>query len=121
MSGLTEDRKDQLAARALSRLSEPQLPDGFAARIAARATSAQQTPATSRDTIAANEAELLPAADRTPLDPARPLRWPRYVAASAAALAVATVRSEEQTSELQSLKRIHYAVFCMNKKTYNLP
>src|SRR3546814_18106696 len=28
-----------------------------------------------------------------------------------------TVRSEEHTSELQSLMRISYAVFCLNKKT----
>src|SRR3546814_2975153 len=32
-----------------------------------------------------------------------------------------TVRSEEHTSELQSLMRISYAVFCLKKKnTYNL-
>src|SRR3546814_4550990 len=29
------------------------------------------------------------------------------------------VRSEEHTSELQSLMRISYAVFCLNKKTHN--
>src|SRR3546814_4912007 len=29
---------------------------------------------------------------------------------------LATVRSEEHTSELQSLMRISYAVFCLNKK-----
>src|SRR3546814_9324723 len=29
----------------------------------------------------------------------------------------ATLRSEEHTSELQSLMRISYAVFCLNKKT----
>src|SRR3546814_5784411 len=29
----------------------------------------------------------------------------------------ATIRSEEHTSELQSLMRISYAVFCLNKKT----
>src|SRR3546814_1427755 len=28
-------------------------------------------------------------------------------------------RSEEHTSELQSLMRISYAVFCLNKKHYN--
>src|SRR3546814_6557213 len=28
-----------------------------------------------------------------------------------------TLRSEEHTSELQSLMRISYAVFCLNKKT----
>src|SRR3546814_8351642 len=30
------------------------------------------------------------------------------------------VRSEEHTSELQSLMRISYAVFCLKKKTYPL-
>src|SRR3546814_5164664 len=29
------------------------------------------------------------------------------------------VRSEEHTSELQSLMRISYAVFCLNKKKHN--
>src|SRR3546814_1500810 len=32
---------------------------------------------------------------------------------------VAWVRSEEHTSELQSLMRISYAVFCLKKKTNN--
>src|SRR3546814_2372687 len=31
------------------------------------------------------------------------------------------VRSEEHTSELQSLMRNSYAVFCLNKKTYTIP
>src|SRR3546814_10198157 len=30
-----------------------------------------------------------------------------------------TARSEEHTSELQSLMRISYAVFCLKKKTHN--
>src|SRR3546814_4389904 len=30
-------------------------------------------------------------------------------------------RSEEHTSELQSLMRISYAVFCLKKKNYNIP
>src|SRR3546814_3977915 len=32
--------------------------------------------------------------------------------------AAQTARSEEHTSELQSLMRISYAVFCLKKKTY---
>src|SRR3546814_6703093 len=36
---------------------------------------------------------------------------------AAAASPAATARSEEHTSELQSLMRISYAVFCLNKKT----
>src|SRR3546814_7016177 len=35
------------------------------------------------------------------------------------ALGVAAVRSEEHTSELQSLMRISYAVFCLKKKKKN--
>src|SRR3546814_3577719 len=39
-------------------------------------------------------------------------------------LSFASIRSEEHTSELQSLMRISYAVFCLTKKnkkpTYNL-
>src|SRR3546814_6644998 len=34
-------------------------------------------------------------------------------------LAVCGVRSEEHTSELQSLMRISYAVFCLKKKKHN--
>src|SRR3546814_3826106 len=34
------------------------------------------------------------------------------------ALAALRVRSEEHTSELQSLMRISYAVFCLKKKKY---
>src|SRR3546814_8664199 len=33
-------------------------------------------------------------------------------------LHIGAVRSEEHTSELQSLMRISYAVFCLNTKTY---
>src|SRR3546814_6669623 len=33
----------------------------------------------------------------------------------------ALVRSEEHTSELQSLMRISYAVFCLKKKTHYYP
>src|SRR3546814_4586163 len=42
-------------------------------------------------------------------------RFPRPRAAPAR-LAVGTRRSEEHTSELQSLMRISYAVFCLKKK-----
>src|SRR3546814_2443666 len=38
------------------------------------------------------------------------------VGAAVAWLAAAPRRSEEHTSELQSLMRISYAVFCLNKK-----
>src|SRR3546814_3667648 len=35
-------------------------------------------------------------------------------------LGIGCLRSEEHTSELQSLMRISYAVFCLPKKTYHL-
>src|SRR3546814_9252230 len=42
----------------------------------------------------------------------------KFWQAASALIAVAVVRSEEHTSELQSLMRISYAVFCLKKKTY---
>src|SRR3546814_7157127 len=44
-------------------------------------------------------------------------RWERQLAAYSAANQ--RVRSEEHTSELQSLMRISYAVFCLKTKTKN--
>src|SRR3546814_2073104 len=41
------------------------------------------------------------------------------MASDAASSAGQQVRSEEHTSELQSLMRISYAVFCLKKKIYN--
>src|SRR3546814_5461271 len=41
----------------------------------------------------------------------------RFSSESSANSAEAMVRSEEHTSELQSLMRISYAVFCLQKKT----
>src|SRR3546814_1592347 len=42
--------------------------------------------------------------------------FPEPSAAIAAAAASSALRSEEHTSELQSLMRISYAVFCLKKK-----
>src|SRR3546814_7573084 len=42
--------------------------------------------------------------------------FPQLISDILAPLAVEVVRSEEHTSELQSLMRISYAVFCLNKK-----
>src|SRR3546814_3870870 len=41
---------------------------------------------------------------------------PELGAAAVAGRAMAALRSEEHTSELQSLMRISYAVFCLKKK-----
>src|SRR3546814_7007154 len=43
-------------------------------------------------------------------------RCPSFAAVSAAPIAAVSKRSEEHTSELQSLMRISYAVFCLKKK-----
>src|SRR3546814_4783563 len=45
---------------------------------------------------------------------------PEAVRATAALIPGAAFRSEEHTSELQSLMRISYAVFCLKKKTDSL-
>src|SRR3546814_17683364 len=55
---------------------------------------------------------------RQPRRPATAARRPRHPrAASAPTALAASARSEEHTSELQSLMRISYAVFCLKKKT----
>src|SRR3546814_4478810 len=48
-------------------------------------------------------------------------KGPGWFAAEASneTLACTTIRSEEHTSELQSLMRISYAVFCLKKKNNN--
>src|SRR3546814_10231359 len=56
-----------------------------------------------------NLAQVIVAYDLTPAD--RQLPWSLALFAIAAAM-----RSEEHTSELQSLMRISYAVFCLKKK-----
>src|SRR3546814_5103877 len=47
--------------------------------------------------------------------------YAEFQKAGAEVYAVTTDRSEEHTSELQSLMRISYAVFCLKKKTNELP
>src|SRR3546814_6584244 len=42
--------------------------------------------------------------------------WPFSIAADDDSATTARLRSEEHTSELQSLMRISYAVFCLKKK-----
>src|SRR3546814_9921008 len=45
--------------------------------------------------------------------------YSRYLTSDQDLSRVSTARSEEHTSELQSLMRISYAVFCLKKKIYN--
>src|SRR3546814_1036483 len=57
-----------------------------------------------------------PPGPQAPARPARPPRLPVHDAAVAQLRRRAGRRSEEHTSELQSLMRISYAVFCLKKK-----
>src|SRR3546814_13944943 len=50
-------------------------------------------------------------------DRRRPRQHPGHRHPDAGAVGGAELRSEEHTSELQSLMRISYAVFCLKKKT----
>src|SRR3546814_4719676 len=43
----------------------------------------------------------------------------RYICIGVESTVSSELRSEEHTSELQSLMRISYAVFCLKKKTHN--
>src|SRR3546814_6482574 len=71
---------------------------------------------------------IAPSSNRPPPAPkmiaGRRLSWVNISAAppahrTAKASKIAATRSEEHTSELQSLMRISYAVFCLKKKTQN--
>src|SRR3546814_1499134 len=48
--------------------------------------------------------------------PGRAAKWARSAAGATSATAAPAFRSEEHTSELQSLMRISYAGFCLKKK-----
>src|SRR3546814_12858363 len=48
------------------------------------------------------------------------LLQPAFARFTALVTAFSDARSEEHTSELQSLMRISYAVFCLKKKKYNI-
>src|SRR3546814_9515337 len=63
-----------------------------------------------RTALAADDVDLLVEAQRIPVP------WPLAHRSDRAGL-----RSEEHTSELPSLMRISYAVYCLNKTTYNHP
>src|SRR3546814_1886596 len=58
--------------------------------------------------------DALPAAIRSSASPSSLAKIPAYSLPSE--MIIAPVRSEEHTSELQSLMRISYAVFCLKKK-----
>src|SRR3546814_4467618 len=96
------DLRDNILGDQVDHLVEPRL-----ARAAALHQVAQQTeqPARTRPAVVDTGRHVHAASPRASLRLA--LRR----------IAPATTRSEEHTSELQSLMRISYAVFCLNKKT----
>src|SRR3546814_10343660 len=57
--------------------------------------------------------------DRAPIDEITPEGWDRTMDLVLKSVAMGIRRSEEHTSELQSLMRISYAVFCLKKKKHN--
>ncbi|SNS58116.1 hypothetical protein [Sphingopyxis indica] len=82
MSGRIEEAKDAAAARALSRLAEPAVPEGLAARIKAQATALPQAAGQAAEpVVAAPEAA-------SALASPRPRRWPAYAAAASVAVAI---------------------------------
>src|SRR3546814_3795685 len=78
-----------------------------------RQAGARRTPLSLRSEIGAR---LKP----QPLSLSQLLEWPSAAASAAGGAcvigAIMPLRSEEHTSELQSLMRISYAVFCLKKK-----
>src|SRR3546814_6774818 len=55
----------------------------------------------------------------TPMAKIDDIEFVRTVAVARITMPRSMVRSEEHTSELQSLMRISYAVFCLKKKKHN--
>src|SRR3546814_4477559 len=100
--------------RGLCRLSQGQDKAGPRNRRARRRTAAAVAPARS----AKNLGDEFPAAGRTIRDD-RSGAQPRQRLARRGGWRLSTPRSEEHTSELQSLMRISYAVFCLKKKKQN--
>src|SRR3546814_6262635 len=62
--------------------------------------------------VVRNQISFMPVRDDPGVDALR-----KFITARDAQLEI-LLRSEEHTSELQSLMRISYAVFCLKKKTY---
>src|SRR3546814_19000501 len=73
---------------------------------------------TVRQCIGGKEPGKIDCPDSAVQEPIADLHGYRYdwIATAAGVYAAAATRSEEHTSELQSLMRISYAVFCLKKK-----
>src|SRR3546814_5127390 len=69
--------------------------------------------------IESDESECFEAAKLAMHKPSAPNPYNPATQSTTAGAAGAALRSEEHTSELQSLMRISYAVFCLKKKKRN--
>src|SRR3546814_4983196 len=90
--------------KGIARLEDPRAFPAWAYRIASRACAGEIGHAVARRRLAlayASEPRVVN------VEPEEPSQFGRLQAA---------IRSEEHTSELQSLMRISYAVFCLKKK-----
>src|SRR3546814_6852518 len=81
----------------------------------------------SESRVPSPESRCRPSGSRVPDQFDKPVKKPRHIMRPRAGLGVpleaerggVAERSEEHTSELQSLMRISYAVFCLKTKKYN--
>src|SRR3546814_1651922 len=89
------------------------MPRGNRAPRATPSPECRNDPRPARDPAHPVETDRHPRRDHR-LRPARPL-----FGGGGQLVALGVARSEEHTSELQSLMRISYAVFCLKKKTKN--
>src|SRR3546814_14791739 len=125
-AGLERGDIDDDAASRIGRFAEAD--DGYVPREAEIFDRAGEREAVRRDDahvgLAVDEAvrrEILGVDDRA-VDIGEYLEFgrdARVITVGGEAVADAAVRSEEHTSELQSLMRISYAVFCLKKKQHN--
>src|SRR3546814_8071047 len=79
------------------------------------------SPAGTGGPSASPDSQAIPDSDWTSRScPGRSRHGPRNVLGGRGRVHANAQRSEEHTSELQSLMRISYAVFCLKKKTHNI-
>src|SRR3546814_8694226 len=94
--------------------------NGVSDPLAASVDSAPVTSAAVNSVSAANRpASALAVENCVPLSSASPSLAARSSGARPARASASAARSEEHTSELQSLMRISYDVFCLKKKKAN--
>src|SRR3546814_5727040 len=89
---------------------------GLASANSARVRSQPRLPAPPRASVASASGNHLSAMSACTSSVSSALQTPGRESLPSTARRVAAARTEEHTSELQSLMRSSYAVFCLNKK-----